>query len=92
MRTYIITLHVTMPDDIDLDDYPGVRFLSKNGVTFYRESVTELEPESRPEIADGYLGCPCCQGHNTVRIQDTEPKWQCQDDDVIFETSEGIRS
>ena len=93
MRNYEIVLHVTAPDDLDLSDYPGVCFLSKADVTFYRESITELEPEGYEtvyDIADGYLGCPCCTGHNTRQVGKTEPKWICLDDDVKFETAEGI--
>jgi ribosomal protein L37AE/L43A len=88
MREYEVTLHVTAPDDLNLDEFAGLRFIAKENVTYYRESIVEMvEHRTNNEI----LGCPCCQSRDTHKAHDQEPIWECNHCGVEFETIEGLK-
>jgi hypothetical protein len=102
MDKYEVILHITAPDglfgtgdaihigDIEVSKiFQDVRLhlLNKFAINATVESVEDLN--ASPDEYYLVLGCPCCKGFNTKVLDDG--KYQCLDDDVIFESIEGIR-
>lgn len=79
MRKYEVIIHVTAPDDLKPDDYLGLRFLSKDGVTFTRESITEIESDIK-------LMCPACRKSDVINAGGNQ--WLCNCCDAQFTTDQ----
>jgi len=101
MAKYEVILHVTAPDgflstddtitigDVAISNFvqaQRLKMIDLFGVNVTVESVEDLDVEN---LYYPVLGCPCCKGFNVTVLDDG--KYQCLDDDVIFESIECIR-
>lgn len=54
-----------------------------------RDFYSTEQLEAVYEVANAVFGCPCCESRNTYKISEDEPKWECGECGITFETAEG---